>query len=107
MSPAMSMEAKVSLDGLYKVSEDVVARTIEDELIIVPLVAGIGDLEDELFTLNETGKAIWDRLDGKKTLRDILRELSAEFEAPAGEIEQDLIGLVEELVKRRILIAAA
>jgi len=103
----MSMEAKVSLDGLYKVSEDVVARTIEDELIIVPLVAGIGDLEDELFTLNETGKAIWDRLDGKKTLRDILRELSAEFEAPAGEIEQDLIGLVEELVKRRILIAAA
>jgi len=107
MSPAMSMEAKVSLDGLYKVSEDVVARTIEDELIIVPLVARIGDLEDELFTLNETGKAIWDRLDGKKTLRDILRELSAEFEAPAGEIEQDLIGLVEELVKRRILIAAA
>jgi Coenzyme PQQ synthesis protein D (PqqD) len=103
----MSMEAKVSLDGLYKVSEDVVARTIEDELIIVPLVAGIGDLEDELFTLNETGKAIWNRLDGKKTLRDILRELSAEFEAPAGEIEQDLIGLVEELVKRRILIAAA
>ncbi len=101
------MEAKVSLDGLYKPSEDVVARTIEGQLILVPLVSGIGDLEDELFTLNETGKAIWDRLDGKKTLRDVLMELLAEFEAPAGEIEQDLIGLVEELVKRRILVAAA
>jgi len=101
------MEAKVSLDGLYKPSEDVVARTIEGQLILVPLVSGIGDLEDELFTLNETGKAIWDRLDGKKTLRDVLMELLAEFEAPAGEIEQDLIGLVEELVKRRILVAGA
>lgn len=107
MSPATSVEAKVSLDGRYKPSEDVVARTIEGELIIVPLVTGIGDLEDELFTLNETGKAIWDRLDGKKTLRDVLTELLAEFEAPAGEIEQDLIGLVEELVKRRILVAGA
>ena len=26
-------------------------------IIIVPLVAGIGDMEDELFTLNDTGKA--------------------------------------------------
>jgi hypothetical protein len=107
MSSGTSTEPKVSLDGLYMPSEDVVAREIEGELIIVPLVAGIGDLEDELFTLNETGKAIWDRLDGKKTLRDVLTELLAEFEAPEGEIEQDLIGLVEELMRRRILVAVA
>ena len=104
MSPETHMEAKVSLDGRYMPSEDVVARNIEGELIIVPLVAGIGDLEDELFTLNETGKAIWDRLDGKKKLKDVLAELSAEFEAPAVEIEQDLVGLVEELSRRKILI---
>jgi hypothetical protein len=86
-------------------SEDVVARNIEGELIIVPLVAGIGDLEDELFTLNETGKAIWERLDGRKKLMDVLAELSAEFEAPVGEIEKDLVGLVAELVRRKILVA--
>ena len=97
------MEAKVSLEGLYRPSEDIVARDIEGELIIVPLVSGIGDLEDELYTLNETGKAIWDRLDGKKKLKDFLGELVVEFEAPEEEIEQDLIGLVEELVRRKIL----
>ena len=105
MTPAATLEAKVSLDGRYKPSEDVVARTIEGELIIVPLVSGIGDLEDELFTLNETGKAIWDSLDGKRTLREVLEELLSEFEAPEGEIEEDLIGLVTELVRRRILVA--
>ena len=99
------MEAKVSLDSRYMPSEDVVARNIEGELIIVPLVAGIGDLEDELFTLNETGKAIWDRLDGRKKLNEVLAELSAEFEAPVGEIEKDLTGLVEELLRRKILVA--
>ena len=41
-------------------------------------------MEDELYTLNETGKAIWDRLDGRKKLKDVLAELSAEFEAPVG-----------------------
>jgi MoaA/NifB/PqqE/SkfB family radical SAM enzyme len=51
--------------------------------------------------------AIGDRLDGKKKLRDVLRELLAEFEAPEGEIEQELVGLVDELVRRRILAAVA
>ena len=105
MSMETSAEAKVSLDGLYKPSEDIVARNIEGELIIVPLVSGIGDLEDELYTMNETGKAIWDRRDGKKKLREILAELSTEFDAPAGEIEKDLIGLMEELVRQKILVA--
>ena len=107
MSSGTSMEAKVSLDGLYMPSEDIVARDIEGELIIVPLVAGIGDMEDELYTMNETGKAIWDRLDGKKKLRDLLGKLLAEFEAPEEEIEQDLIGLVNELVRRKILVEVA
>jgi hypothetical protein len=105
MSSGKSVDVKVSLDGLYMPSEDVVARSIEGELIIVPLVSGIGDLEDELFTLNETGKAIWDRLGGRKKLKEVLAELSAEFEAPVGEIEKDLIGLVEELLSRKILVA--
>jgi hypothetical protein len=105
MSSGKSVAVKVSLEGFYRPSEDVVARNIEGELIIVPLVSGIGDLEDELFTLNETGKAIWDRLDGKKKLKDILVELCEEFEAPTGEIEKDLLGLVEELSRRKILVA--
>jgi len=97
----------VKLDCAYAPSEDVVARDIEGELIIVPLAAGIGDLEDELFTLNETGRAIWDRLDGKSTLRRIVDDLEAEFEAPESEIEADVLGLVHELLKRRMLIESA
>jgi len=85
-------------------SEDVVARMIEDELIIVPLVAGIGDMDDELYTMNETGKAIWSRLDGEKSLRAIADDLATEFEAPPGQIEKDVLGLITELVQRKMVV---
>lgn len=93
------------LHGVFAMSEDVVAREIEGELIIVPLTSGIGDAEDELYTLNETGKAICNLLDGKRTLREVSADLSARFDAPMEEIDRDLIGLVEELLKRRIIVA--
>lgn len=92
------------MNGIYAPSEDIVARDIEGELIIVPLVAGIGDMEDELFTLNESGKAIWDLLDGKRDLDAVITTLAENYEASAGEISKDVIGLVEELVKRRMLV---
>ena len=98
------MEKKIEIDASYVPSEDIVAREIEGELIIVPLVSGIGDMEDELFTLNETGKAIWNRLDSQKSLKVLVEELSEEFEDPSDEIEKDVIGLVGELLKRGMVV---
>jgi hypothetical protein len=99
------MNVKTDLGACYLPSEDIVVREIEGELIIVPLVSGIGDMEDELFTLNETGRVIWEKLDGRKTLEDIVGELSSEYDASLGEIEKDVLGLVKELLKRKMLVA--
>jgi hypothetical protein len=57
--------------------------------------------------MNETGRAIWEKLDGKRSLKDVVEKLSAEFEAPEGEIKKDVIGLVEELLKRRMVVAVS
>ena len=96
----------VKLDGVYLPSEDIVAREIEGELIIVPLVSGIGDMEDELYSLNDTGKEIWRLLDGKNSLQDVVRLLSDQFDAAPGEIEADVVGLAGELYRRRMLVEA-
>ncbi|OGO34134.1 MAG: hypothetical protein A2Z16_06045 [Chloroflexi bacterium RBG_16_54_18] len=93
-------------DAVYVPSEDIVAREIEGEIIIVPLAAGIGDMEDELYALNETGKAIWKLLDGRKSLEGVIATLSHDFEAEPDEVEGDVLGLVEELLKRRMLVEA-
>jgi hypothetical protein len=97
------METQVTMDTICMPSEDVVAREIEGDIIIVPLVAGVGDADDELYALNETGKAIWKKLDGVKSLGQIAAELEKEFSSPAEEIKADVLGFVTEMVKRRIL----
>ncbi len=98
------MTETLSLDSICAPSEDVVAREIEGELIIVPLASGIGDMEDELYTLNETGKAIWGKLDGARTLAQIADELAQEYDAPVDAIARDVNGLVSELVQRKMVV---
>jgi hypothetical protein len=98
------MEANIDLGKVYARSEDVVAREIQGEFIIIPVTSGIADMEDELFSLNESGKAIWEKIDGKKSLKEIAKELSAEYEATGSQIEKDVCGITEELLKRRMLV---
>lgn len=99
------MSMNISLDSVFSPSEDVVSRMIEGELILVPIAAGVGDIEDALFTLNETGRVIWQRLNGMRTLREIAVELAAEYDSAPGTIEDDILGLVSELLSRRMLVS--
>jgi Coenzyme PQQ synthesis protein D (PqqD) len=97
------MPVKIKLNACYMPSEDIVAREIEGEIIIVPLTAGIGDAEDDLFSLNETGRAFWKLLDGKKTLTQIVKTLGENYAARQADIEKDILGLAGELLKRRMI----
>ena len=98
------MKAKANLNACYIPSENIVAREIEGEVIIVPLVSGIGDMDDELYTLNEHGRAIWRLLNNNMTLKTIAADLSREYTASPGEVERDVIGFVEELLKRKMVV---
>ena len=99
MSPSVDPDVRV------RHSDDVVARLIEGQLLIVPLVSGVGDLEDELYTLNETGRAIWEKLDGNRTIDEVAREMAREFDVAEEAVRLDVINLVEDLVGRKILVA--
>ncbi len=96
------MTPEVALTSVCAPSDDVVAREIEGELIIVPLVAGIGNAE-ELYTLNPTAQAIWQKLDGQRTLKEVAAALVDEFNGPLAELEADVLGLAAELTQRGIL----
>jgi hypothetical protein len=93
-------------DDRFLPSEDVVAREIMGEFILIPITSGIGDMEDEIYTLNETGRAIWGKLDGKKSLGEVASDLREEFDDPSGQIDKDVLGIVAELAKRNMVIRA-
>jgi hypothetical protein len=98
------MTDRIDLDKVYGPSEDVVVREIEGEIVIVPLASGIGDLEDELFTLNETGRSIWGKVDGTRPLAAVVRELAGEYDAPSGLIEEDVVGFLQALFERGMIV---
>jgi len=98
---------KIRMDMVFAHSSDVVSREIDGALVIVPLAAGVGDMEDDLFSMNESGTQIWNMLDGKRTLQEIADILARQYQAEPGEIEQDVAGIVTELLKRRMLVEAA
>lgn len=98
------MKIDVSFEKIYIPSENIVAREIQGEFIIIPITSGVADMEDELFSLNETGKAVWEKLDGKRKLNDVAKDLSSEFEASCDELKKDVLGLMEELSKRKMVV---
>lgn len=98
------MKEAIDTGDIYVPSGDVVARVIEDEIIIVPLTAGIGDLEDDLFTLNDIGRTIWEKLDGEKSAQDIVNELAPEYDGSIEEITADVSGFLQELLNRKMIV---
>ena len=84
-------------------SPDVVAREIEGDIVIVPLVSGIGDADDELYTLNQTGHALLEEARWRAHARRGRRRAAEEFDAPRATIEADVVGFAAEMVRRGIL----
>ncbi|MCK9265929.1 PqqD family protein [bacterium] len=97
-------ENTIDINSIYVPSENIVSREIEDTIVIIPLTSGVGDMEDELYTLNETGKAIWKKLDGNRNIKALAKELSSTFEAPIETIEEDIVGLLQELMNRNMVV---
>lgn len=99
------METTEKFKQVYQPSEAVVAREVQGEFLLIPVMAGTEkEEEDAIFTLNETGRAIWKKLDGKTSLETITSLLAQEFEGDPSEISRDVLGLSGELLKRRMIV---
>jgi len=100
----VSVMVSLTLDSVCAPSYEVVTREIEGELIIVPITSSIGNMEDELYSLNETGRAIWQLFDGKRTIHDVAINIANTYSAPLDHITRDIMGLATELEKLKILV---
>jgi hypothetical protein len=98
------MTGKIDLGRIYGPSDDVVVREIEGEIVIVPLTSGIGDLEDECFTFDEWGRAVWSKIDGSRPLATVVQELLDDYDAPDELLQRDVVGLLQELYERRMIV---
>ncbi len=89
-------EAKLKTNLVYEKDPSIVCRQIDDETLLVPIKQNVGDLES-IFTLNEVGARVWELIDGKKSVVDITKVVSSEYDAPDEEIEKDIADFILQL----------
>jgi len=95
-----------SPDTIYAKNSDFVQREVAGECILIPVRRRLTDV-NSLYVLNETGAALWRRMDGKTPLQAILADTLNEFDVPPAQLETDAASLLEDLLSIQAIQEAA
>ena len=77
-------------------SPDIVTRKTGNEYVLVPIANNIADM-NSVYTLNETGAFIWDHIDGKRNIEEIIRALTEEYDINHQSASEDVISLINNM----------
>jgi sulfur transfer complex TusBCD TusB component (DsrH family) len=89
--------------SIYKVrSEKVVVRKVGNEMVIVPLVNSVADMT-KVLTLNETGAAIIEALDGQRTISQVEEQLISVFDVQSDILAADLQNFINDALSKGII----
>ncbi len=69
----------MDIQMLSRIKSKFVARQVAEELVIVPLSGNVAQM-NELFTLNETGKFIWENISEEMNANQISELMTVEFD---------------------------
>jgi len=64
----------IDLNTVYTQSPSIVTRKTGNEYVLVPIANNIADM-NSVYTLNETGAFLWEQIDGKKRVKDLIEAL--------------------------------
>jgi hypothetical protein len=90
------------LKSILSQSVSVVTRKTGNEYVLVPITNNIADM-NSVYTLNETGAFIWEQIDGKRSVEDIIIELTNEYDIDKQNAESDVFTFIENMSKYLII----
>jgi methyltransferase-like protein len=91
-----------SLKSILSHSPSVVTRKTGNEYVLVPVTNNIADM-NSVYTLNETGAFIWEQIDGKRNIEEIISLLTEEYDINNKKAEEDVFIFVDNLKKYLII----
>ena len=91
-----------SLKSILSQSTAIVTRKTGNEYVLVPITNNIADM-NSVYTLNETGAFIWEHIDGKRTVEEIITELMNEYEIDKQNAESDVFIFISNMNKYLII----
>lgn len=73
-----------------------VTRAVGDELVIVPLTGNVAQM-NELFTLNETGKFIWENIENADSVDALATLVTEAFDIDTDKARNDVEAFLNKL----------
>jgi len=83
-------------------SDSVVTRKTGNEYVLVPVANNIADM-NSVYTLNESGAFIWELIDGKRCIEDLIEALIKEYEIDKETASKDVLSFIEAMSKYLII----
>ena len=83
--------------SIYSKHPDYVQRDVAGECILVPIRRTLTEA-NSIYVLNETGAALWNRIDGQRTAQDILTDFCSEYEVTTDKLVKDFTSLLDDLL---------
>ena len=77
-------------------SPSVVTRKTGNEYVLVPVTNNIADM-NSVFTLNETGAYIWELINGKRSVEEIINVVTTEYEIDYETASKDVFSFIENM----------
>lgn len=83
-------------------SPSIVTRKTGNEYVLVPVTNNIADM-NSVYTLNETGAFIWEQIDGKKSVEEIINILIDKYEIDGETATRDVMAFINNLGRYLII----
>lgn len=90
---------EVASETILRLADDASVQHVGDGAVVLLARSG------QLYTCNGTTEAFLDKVDGARSLDQIVGLLSAEFEVDKGTLDQDMVALAGDLLSEGILAA--
>ena len=84
-------------EAIYTKHPDYVQRDVAGECILVPIRRTLTEA-NSIYVLNETGAALWCRIDGQRTAEDIVTDFCNEYEVTTDQLAKDFTSLLDDLL---------
>ncbi|MDT8400851.1 MAG: PqqD family protein [Bacteroidales bacterium] len=93
----------INNETIFSRSPKIVARDTGDEIVLVPVTDNIADMKS-VYTLNSTGAFIWNLLDGKRTVEEIITGVENEFDVDGKQALDDVMSFFHDMKEYLIIV---
>jgi len=89
----------IGLDARPTRADRILAQRSADTVVLLNPQNG------QYYTLDAVGARVWDLCDGSRRSADVVSVIHAEYDAPMDAIQGDVVDLLEELARERLVAA--